>query len=457
MKRSITFILLISALSSYAQKFPDFKPLRYNEDYSFLHNDSLNTNWYKQLKYLPLAASGDTYLSFGGDLRYQYFYVKNEDWGDAPEDKDGYILSRFLFHADFHAGKHFRLFVQTQSSLADGRLETSPVDENPLEVHQVFADLILLADKDRQAYFRLGRQEISFGSQRLVAVRDGPNNRHSFDAAKFTYNDKRITADLFFSHDVPARKGIFDDKSLSDRKFWGSYFVIKSLPVVQNIDLYYFGYERDNGHFDDGSAMERRQSAGTRIWGKIHNWRYDAEALYQFGKFGDATINAWTASINTGYRFTGIALHPEIGFKGEIVSGDRNYGDGKLETFNPLFPRGAYFGLAALIGPSNIIDAHPSISFELTDNVDFSVDYDMFWRMSRNDGLYAANTALIYSGKESDSKEIGQQFSGEIVWNVNDFLYLREEFTWFKAGDYLQDVSAGRDIIFIGTTLQFKF
>lgn len=457
MKKITTILLLLMAILSQAQKFPDFKPLRYNENYRFLKSDSLKTDWYKKMKYLRLSDKGDTYLSFGGDLRYQYFYVKNEDWGDSPEDKDGYLLSRFLLHADFHAGKHFRAFIQTQSSQANGKMSTSPVDENPLDLHQAFADFILFFNTEQRAFFRIGRQEISFGSQRLVAVRDGPNNRHSFDAAKFTFDNKHFTADLFYSNDVPARKGIFDDKSVPEKKLWGSYFVIKSIPIVQNIDLYYFRYERAIANFDDGTARENRQSVGTRIWGKRKEWRYDLEGVYQFGNFGNQKINAWTASINTGYRFEGIALHPEIGLKGEIVSGDRKYGDGTLQTFNPLFPRGAYFGLAALIGPSNIIDVHPSVSFELTKNVDLSFDYDAFWRTSVNDGLYAANASLIYSGKESKSKVIGQQLSSEVIWNLNDYLYLREEFTYFLAGSYLEDVSPGKDILFVGTTLQLKF
>lgn len=316
---------------------------------------------------------------------------------------------------------------------------------------------MLLNGTYEKLLIRAGRQEMSFGSQRLVAVRDGPNNRQSFDAAKIIYEQKQFRADVFYSHYVPARKGIFDDKSVASKKFWGSYLVFKKVPLVQHIDVYYLGYERDPGAFDEGTANEKRHSAGTRIWGAICDWRYDTEMVYQFGKFGEKNIDAWTASVNTAYRFSKIKLHPEIGIKGEFISGDRNYGDNKLQTFNPLFPRGAYFGLAALIGPSNLIDLHPSVSLELAKNLDWTIDYDMFWRYSRNDGLYAANVYLIYSGKISGSKNIGQQLSTDLVWSLNDFIYLRGEMTWFKAGTYLKDSGPGKDIFFIGTTVQLKF
>lgn len=457
MKNYIFLILLLAAFSGSAQKFPDFRPLRYDETYGFLQQDKDSANWYKKIKFQPISTSGKSYFSFGGDLRYQYFYVDNEGWGEEPKDHDGYLLSRFLLHTDLHLGNRFRAFLQIQSSQADGKILVSPVDQNALDLHQAFIDFTLINGANDKLLIRTGRQEMSFGSQRLVSVRDGPNNRQSFDAVKLIYEQKQFRADVFYSHYVLSRNGIFDDKSHEARKFWGSYFVFKNVPIVKNIDVYYLGYERNLATFDEGTQNEKRHSGGTRIWGKSGNFRYDSEFVYQLGKFGQQDIDAWTATINTGYRFSEVKFRPEIGLKGEFISGDRNPGDDKLQTFNPLFPRGAYFGLAALIGPSNLIDFHPSLSLELTKNLDWTTDYDMFWRYSIHDGIYAPNVALIYSGGTSSSKNIGQQLSTDLGWNMNDFLYFRGELTWFKAGQYLKDSGPGKDIFFAGTTVQLKF
>src|SRR5690606_10364983 len=35
-----------------------------------------------------------------------------------------------------------------------------------------------------------------------------------------------------------------------------------------------------------------------------------------------------------------------------------------LQTFNPLFPRGAYFSQANLLGPLNHVDLHPALSLK---------------------------------------------------------------------------------------------
>jgi hypothetical protein len=459
MKRIIILLSILTGIlnTSVAQQLPSFKPLRYEEDYTALKKDSASENWYKRAKYSALSNGGNTYISYGGELRLQYFYAKNESWGDEPEDKDGYVLSRYLLHTDFHAGKHFRTFVQLQGSLADGKTSTSPVDENPLDLHQAFVDFNTNLSSKTKIIFRLGRQELSYGSQRLVSVRDGPNNRQAFDGAKLSVLSSQYKLDIFYSHYVAAKKEIFDDGWNKNTRFWGSYMTLNNVLILENMDVYYLGIWRRNTSFDEGAGKETRHSVGTRIWGKKNALKYDMEALYQFGDFESKRISAWTASANMGYEFIAVRYKPELGLKAELISGDSKPGDEVLQTFNPLFPRGAYFGLAALIGPSNLIDLHPSVSFELTSKLDWNMDYDIFWRYSAADGIYAPNTSLMYSGKNSLKKHIGQQVSTELVYTPNPFLYFRAEFTWFKAGGYLKEVSAGKNILFAGITAQLKF
>ena len=123
-------------MSSPAQNAP-FKLLRYDENYQSLATDT-TANWYKHLKFAALSSNKTSYVSFGGEIRYQYFHFKNQDWGEAPEDHDGFVLTRYLAHADLHVGHRFRTFVQLQSSLAGGQLETpSPVDQNVLDIHRL--------------------------------------------------------------------------------------------------------------------------------------------------------------------------------------------------------------------------------------------------------------------------------------------------------------------------------
>jgi len=453
---TIQFCLLLCCYGK-AQTIAPFKPLRYEEDYAYLKNDT-SKGWYTATKFDPLSKSRSTYISFGGDVRYQYLWFKNQNWGASPDDPDGFIFTRYLAHADFHAGKRFRTYVELQSSLANGEAtQPSPVDEDQLDLHQAFADIVLTQQNTKTLTFRVGRQEMLYGSQRLVAVRDGPNNRQAFDAARLLYTSKDWKADVFYSRFVQSKSKIFDDAFSNNIRFWGAYLVKNKVPFLHNVDLYYFGLWKNSAKFDDGVGEELRHSVGSRIWNANKFWRYDIEGLYQFGDFADKKISAWTLSVNTGYKFAYTALKPEIGLKTELISGDAKPDDNKLQTFNPLFPRGGYFGLVSLIGPSNLFDIHPSFSLDLSKKLFLCMDYDFFLRYSVHDGIYGPNAALIYSGKNSNQRDIGRQSSTYLEYTPNNFLYFRGEFTWFQAGGYLKDVSPGKDILFSAVTVQLKF
>src|SRR5688572_11896660 len=98
--KTLTLILFLTGISLCltAQKLPSFNTLRYEEDYSSMNTDSIQSV-YARLKHLNLW-NKNVYLSFGGSARYQFVKVENEDWGETPESSDGYGLARHLFHVD---------------------------------------------------------------------------------------------------------------------------------------------------------------------------------------------------------------------------------------------------------------------------------------------------------------------------------------------------------------------
>jgi hypothetical protein len=263
--------------------------------------------------------------------------------------------------------------------------------------------------------------------------------------------------DVFYGLYVHARTGIFDDEINKATQVWGIYAVRNEVPVINNVDLYYLGLRKEESTFDDGRGREQRHSVGTRIWGKKRGWVYNIEGLYQFGQLASKTISAWTLSADLAYTFANRKFLREIGLKTELISGDHARDDNYLQTFNPLFPRGAYFGLAALIGPSNLIDIHPSVAFNLTRAITWNIDFDIFWRNRQSDGIYAPNVELIYSGNGTESKFIGSQLGTDLKFNISPFASASVEFTWFDTGKFLKEVGPGKDILFTSMTLQIRF
>src|SRR5262245_5346765 len=155
---------------------PQYQSPRYEEDWSVLRDPRQRIDVWDRLKYLPLNDEG-WYLSLGAEGRVRYEAFRNAAFGSGPQDPNGYLLQRYLVHADLHAGRRCRLFTELQSGIETGRTGgPRPTDEDDLEFHQAFAEL-RVGSVPREFLLRVGRQEVAFGSGRLISPSEGRNVR----------------------------------------------------------------------------------------------------------------------------------------------------------------------------------------------------------------------------------------------------------------------------------------
>ena len=251
---------------------------------------------------------------------------------------------------------------------------------------------------------------------------------------------------------------VFDDGPDNNRGLWGLYSVFP-LPVIPkgNMDLYYVGYYNREASFDQGSARETRHSVGTRLWGTAKPLDYNFEFIYQWGSFGNGDIRAWTAASDTGYTFDSLPLRPRFGLKANITSGDQDPNNPDLQTFNPLFPKGAYFSEDGLIGPANHIDLNPSVDLHFTDGLILSLNWDFFWRESTHDGIYNNSVVLVRSGKNSSARYVGSQPQAQLQWNIDRHITFIAIYAHFFAGEFLRETGPGKDVDYVTTWLTYKF
>jgi hypothetical protein len=432
---------------------------RADEDYSYLKQRADRTaDFWDPVKYLPLEASGARYLSLGGEARERFEYFDNPNWGRDPEDS-GYLLQRYFLHADLHLGEQLRIFGQLQSSLESGRAGGArPTDLDELDLHQMFLDLDLEVGTDAFFTLRAGRQELAYGSQRIISVREGPNVRQSFDGVRGLLRMKGLQVDGFVTRPAETNRHVFDDHTDKDRALWGLYSVIPLPPLARgSVDLYYVGYYNKQSRFDQGSARETRHSVGTRIWRTERPLDYNFEAIYQWGSFDGGAIRAWTVASDTGYSFSTLPFRPRFGVKADIASGDENRDDPDLQTFNPLFPKGAYFSENALIGPANFINLDPSLSFYLNRQVTVTADWDFFWRESEHDGIYNNAVVPVRSGNGSASRYVGSQGQLQLEWNPERHISLVAIYAHFFAGTFLRETGPGKDVDYATAWVTYKF
>ena len=450
-----------------SSRLPVIKQLRYDEDNEYFCRAENRNNFYARLKCILLRESGNDdspkkrenyFLSFGGEIREQAEYYDYPSWG-AQTPHNGYLLQRYMLHADLRLGSRVRFFGQFKSGIERGRKGGArPIDVDKFDLHQAFIDVVMWRKDKESLSLRAGRQEMAYGASRLVSFREGPNVRQSFDGVRATLQKSDWKIDAFVVKPVETNRGYFDDAWENGRTFWGIYAVrpLKIIPKA-HVDLYYFGLDRKASRFQQGTGREQRQTVGARVWGANKNWDHDNEFVLQFGKFGARDIRAWEFSTNNGYTFVSALFHPRIGIGTGVASGDRNPNDRKVNTFNALFPTGSYFGKADLVGPYNVIAVRPSIEFTLRENIKFTPDYEFFWRESAKDGIYGLSGNLIRSSGISGARYIGSHLNLDFEWKVNRNLTFNAVYLHFFSGRFLRETGAARDVNFGSAWLTYKF
>lgn len=450
------FVLLVISSVCIQAKAQGFKLMRFDEDYSNLRDSA--GNFYRKIKYRSLLKDSCAYVSFGGSARLEYVDFNNEDWGRLGIGHNNFLLQRYDLHADLHLNNRFRVFAQIRSAWENGRKNgPRPIDEDHLNLQNLFIDAAIIKRKDQQLALRAGRQELDYGSGRLISVREGPNLRLYFDGAKLMYSSRQWSIDGFVMMADTINTGAFDNTSSKKVNLWGVYSKI-IIPAFPNIDLYYLGIKRDQSVFEEGTEKELRHTLGTRIWRYGGGFIYNLEAAWQFGSFGNGDINAWTASVDAGYLFENIKGKPSVNLRNDYISGDHAKGDGDLQSFNPLYPKGGYFGFSPQVGPVNLIDLHPYVNMNVAPQLLAQLDVVMNWRYSLRDGIYRPSGGFNLAGAGSSKRYIGTAYLASIVYSLNRAVSLNCGVQYFRAGNFIRDVIATPENgLFVNARLSFKF
>jgi hypothetical protein len=231
-----------------------------------------------------------------------------------------------------------RTFVELIHGRAlDAEIEPPANQQNGVDLQQAFVDIE--DDSDATWRVRAGRMEMGFGSYRLISPREGTNLRIAYDGLRASLRGGRASLDAFVTRPVAQETGVFDDASDTDRLFFGLYGVVPaSRGETLGFDAYYLGLLDEDANYGDANGTEERHSIGVRFWGRPHRFDFDVEVLWQFGRFTDQEIRAWTIASSSGMRLGTDPNSPRIGLKANIASGDRDASDGTLARSTRFSP-----------------------------------------------------------------------------------------------------------------------
>ncbi|WPB56310.1 alginate export family protein [Xylophilus sp. GOD-11R] len=397
-------------------------------------------------------------LRLGGEFREVYESSRHPVFGLDDPARDDRFLHRLQLHGDLRLGDSARAFVE----LVSGR--TSGWGGAPIGIQNDRADLLQAFAENTWRFdeasltVRAGRQELSLGSSRLVSVREGPNVRRSFDGARGTWTIAgKMRADFFALRPVVPRVGSFNDRSSDAEKFWGAYLsdMPTGLPGL-SADLYYLGLDRADARFAQGRAEETRHTVGARLFGKTGAADWNFEGAWQFGTFGASDIRAWTVSSDAGYTAAELPLQPRFGLKADAISGDRDLTDGRLNTFNALYPKLPYFSEANVAAPANLLDLQPHLTIAPRKDLRLTAGWNGLWKQSRADGFYAPPLVSVSGTAGQGSRWIGQQWLLSAEWSASARMSFGANYVYFEPGSAVR-AAGGRTGNFLNLTARVKF
>jgi hypothetical protein len=447
---TLLFPLALPFVSAWASEGPAFDTFRWNEDYRYL-SDKPQQSAYERLKYRPFEIAGQQAdISLGGSARSRVNVYNNDRFGLQGGRDGAQWLQRFYGHADIHVGGGFRAFVELSADYADasGDLAPGPFDKDKAALGQAFIDWQVGGSR-----WRLGRQEMGLGSARLMGTRDAANVRRSYDGLQWDNQYDGIDWRVFYLQVVDVEEEAFDNTSDRDDAIWG---LNSTWPAGKGkADVYYLGLKRQDAVYVQGVDDETRHSVGTRLFGSHLDWDWNVEALYQFGDLGDADIYAWTVASIVGHRFSSARWQPRLALSINVASGDSDPADGRLQTFNPLFPNLAYFEEAAIYAPQNFYNVEPEISWAVTPNLNIALDWNFFWRLEEGDAVYVRGLNPLPGTADVEGHFVAHTPSISIDYQWNRHLSVDVSYSHFFARQVI-DRAGGDDVDFFKFQIEWK-
>ncbi len=371
MKRMIVMLLLVISLSFVA--------------YSELQNVEVGGSLRLRYNYI-----GNTFTSFVGPspmpaTRWNAFSVMGRpvgnllgpgvsslfDWDDSGTNLS-FVEQRTRLHLNADFTDQVRAFIELDSYGVWGEdfrsgdyitgVDTRAVSADDVEVYQAYVEAGEMWGSPLK--LRVGRQELSFGSQFLVGPRDFAFfwTGISFDAIRLTYDTDKFTIDAWMSKLFEAMSDFAED----DVNFYGVYATCKA---VENVvfDVYWMLLEDDRpipndlAVFPDGDFLSNLlgvgdydktmlHTVGLRSAGKYGAFDFDAEVAYQFGEADhigklfrvvvigddDANFDNWAGKLDVGYTLD-FWRNPRLFASFRYFGGEDNRGISFWDWIDPFY------------------------------------------------------------------------------------------------------------------------
>ncbi len=393
----------------------------------------------EELKRIPC---GDCLLfSTGGNAWARFM---NEHNSRLTEADNSYTLARTRAFGDLSFGDMARVFGEyIWADSFSEELSPLPIDVNRGDILNLFLDLNLVEFQGSPVVLRLGRQELLFGSQRLVSTLDWANTRRTFEGARVMRRGEKWDFDAFFVQFVPALPSEFDRPD-EDQDFAGAWLTYRP-QKGRFLDLYYLYLDNSNNVVQQGieRAPFEAHTFGSRWAGDYEGYLWDTELTMQLGDRGPADLVAGAATAGLGRKFKNAPFSPAVWLYYDYASGDADPNAGDYNTFNQLYPFGHfYLGWLDLVGRQNIHDANAHLVLHPNHWITVLAQYHHFWLNHRQDALYnVGGIAIRRDPTGAAGNNVGDEVDLIVNFHLGRYSDIMVGYSKLYGGGFLEQTS----------------
>ncbi|KAB2653892.1 MAG: hypothetical protein DVB31_17235 [Verrucomicrobia bacterium] len=382
------------------------------------------------------------------------------DFNDLTQPEN-YWLLRERVHVGYRPADWIGLFAEGRDSSAHGDRRVPGPEADSFDLHQAYVTLGAPARFPVTA--KIGRQELSYGDERLIGAFDWNNLGRVFDAAKLRFENDALWVDAFSGRVVLANDGAFNVANDYDW-FSGVYASSRKLVPHQESQLYLLSRNTASGSptATSGSPQAGGPTArdiytlGVRFKstpGELGGWDYDGDFAGQLGRVYDAKLGksldhqAFAAHLAGGYTWKDAPLSPRAGLEYDFSTGDSNSSDGKHGTFENLFPTNhRFYGFMDFVSWQNMHDVRLATSAKPSKALTLTADAHLFWLADTHDYFYAASGAPRKTGgygiQPGNSPFVGSEIDVIATYAIRPWATFQGGYGHFFRGDYVRQALA---------------
>jgi hypothetical protein len=452
------YSLLDEARGDLSQKPPKYPYPRsgtfafsfFDADWRYL-DDPENTEWdfWDVLKRCRLCDDTVMFTS-GGEFRFRFNNeVNSRLLNTGPVALRGitnnYELSRVRVYGDLYVTQWLRAYVEfIAADSYDQDLPPQPFDRNWGDILNAFVDVRTVELNGSPVWVRVGRQELLYGSQRLISPLDWVNDRRTFQGVKAFWQGEHLSLDAFCVQPIIPNNRRFDapDNNIVFSGLWATYKFDKN----RWVDGYVLNLDRA-GATDPGVhgrlGPSNITTYGSRYFGQYESGLLvDFEGMLQSGTFSNRDLFAGAGTAGVGYYSKEAPGKPTVWLYYDYASGD-NPNSGTRGTFEQLFPFGHYyFGFIDVVGRKNIHDVNASLTFYPTDWFTVQGQAHNFHLANSHDALYNAGGAPIRQDPTGRAGNyVGQEFDLLFNFHLTKHQELFITYSYLFAGEFIRETA----------------